>query len=360
MSGVMTETFVTSGPLRLWTERIGDPDHPAVLLIAGASAQGITFPDALVDRLVVRGLQVIRFDHRDTGRSSIIDFDRHPYGLSDLAVDALAILDAYELPSAHVAGASMGGVIAQWLAVHEPARVRSMTLLSTTPMSHDPGPVWQRAMAGQPADPDDLPPPTPRFLQHMADSDGTPPGVEADIAIFRVMNGDVRPFDEPAARAMLQRCWARATDPSAAAHHGLIGRKKGPDLLTPCRRSPPRPRSCTVTRTRSSRWPTARLWPPPSRMHTCTSSLAWAMSTSPRPPGATRRPDRRGYPVTRKRQPLWSQPAAQANRSQECHSAPGDRSPTSSHRSTIPTSSLDPSGHSGCRCTRDPICRDGV
>jgi pimeloyl-ACP methyl ester carboxylesterase len=229
----MTETFVTSGPLRLWTERTGNPDHPAVLLIAGASAQGFTFPDALVDGLVVRGVQVIRFDHRDTGRSSIIDVDRHPYGLSDLAADALAILDAYELPSAHVAGASMGGVIAQWLAVHEPARVRSVTLLSTSPMSHDPGPVWQRAMAGQPADPDDLPPPTPRFLQHLADSQGTPPGVEADVAIFRVMNGDVRPFDEPAVRAMLQRCWARATDPSAAAHHGLIGRKKGPDLLTP-------------------------------------------------------------------------------------------------------------------------------
>lgn len=227
----MTETFVTSGPLRLWTERIGSPDHPAVLLIAGASAQGITFPDALVNRLVVRGVQVIRFDHRDTGRSSIIDFDRHPYGMSDLAADAVAILDAYELPSAHVAGASMGGVIAQWLAVHEPARVSSMTLLSTTPMSHDPGPVWQRAMAGQPADPEDLPPPTLRFLQHLADSDGTPPGVEADIAIFQVMNGDVRPFDEPAVRAMLQRCWARATDPSAAAHHGLIG--QAPDLLAP-------------------------------------------------------------------------------------------------------------------------------
>jgi pimeloyl-ACP methyl ester carboxylesterase len=229
----MTETFVTSGPLRFWTERTGNPDHAAVLLIAGASAQGITFPDALVNRLVAGGVQVIRFDHRDTGRSSIIDFDRHPYGLSDLAADALAILDAYELPCAHVAGASMGGVIAQWLAVHEPARVSSLTLLSTTPMGHDPGPVWQRAIAGQPADPDELPPPTPRFLQHLADSDGTPPGVEADIATFKVMNGDVRPFDEPAVRAMLQRCWARATDPSAAAHHGLIGRKKGPDLLTP-------------------------------------------------------------------------------------------------------------------------------
>jgi pimeloyl-ACP methyl ester carboxylesterase len=229
----VTETFVTPGPLRLWTERTGNPDHPAVLLIMGASAQGITCPDALVTRLVARGVQVIRFDHRDTGRSSIVDFDRHPYGLSDLAADALAIMDAYGLPSAHVAGASMGGMIAQWLAVHEPARVRSLTLLSTTPMGYDPGPVWQRAMAGHPAHPDDLPPPAPRFLKHLADSDGTPPGVEADVATFRVMNGDVLPFDEPAARAMLERSWARATDPSAAANHGLAGRKMGPDRLVP-------------------------------------------------------------------------------------------------------------------------------
>ncbi|MFI5895420.1 alpha/beta fold hydrolase [Actinoplanes sp. NPDC051513] len=229
----MTEMFVTSGPLRLWTERTGNPDHPAVLLIMGASAQGFTCPDALVDRLVARGVQVIRYDHRDTGRSSIIDFDRHPYGLSDLAADALAILDAYDLPSAHVAGASMGGMIAQWLAVHEPARVRSLTLLSTTPMGYDPGPLWERAMAGQPADRDDLPPPSPRFLQYLADSEGTPPGVEADVALFRVMNGDVLPFDEPAARAVLERCWARAIDPSAAAHHNRAGRKMDAVRLTP-------------------------------------------------------------------------------------------------------------------------------
>jgi pimeloyl-ACP methyl ester carboxylesterase len=229
----MTETFVSSGPLRLWTERTGDPDRPAVLLIAGASAQGLAYPDALVDRLVARGVQVIRYDHRDTGRSSVIDFDRHPYGLADLAADAVAVLDGYGLPSAHVAGASMGGAIAQWLAVHEPARVSSLTLLSTSLMSHDPGPVWRRAVAGEPADPGDLPPPAPRFLRHLAESDGAPPGVEADVAAFEVMNGDVLPFDEPAVRAMLQRCRERAVDPSAAAHHALIGRKAGPDLRTP-------------------------------------------------------------------------------------------------------------------------------
>ena len=233
LSPIMTETFVAAGPLQLWTERTGNPDHPAVLLVMGSSAQGFTCPDALVTRLVDRGAQVIRYDHRDTGRSSIVDYEEHPYGLADLAADAVAILDAYELPSAHIAGASMGGMIAQWLAVHEAARVRSLTLLSTTPMGYDPGPIWRRAMAGDPADPADLPPPAASVLRHMADSAGAPPGVEADVATFRVMNGDVRPFDEPATRAMLERCWARATDPSAAAHHLLAGRRMTPDRLTP-------------------------------------------------------------------------------------------------------------------------------
>src|SRR3954453_16396973 len=167
------ERFVTSGRLRLWTERAGHPDHPAVLLIMGSAAQGITCPDALVDRLVTRGVQVIRFDHRDTGRSSAVDFDAHPYAIADLARDCLAVLDGYGLTAAHIAGTSMGGVIAQWLAVHEPARVRSLPLLSPTPMGYRPGP----AEAGEPPAPDDLPAPEPAFLAHLAA--GLPPGVES-------------------------------------------------------------------------------------------------------------------------------------------------------------------------------------
>jgi pimeloyl-ACP methyl ester carboxylesterase len=214
----VTETFVESGPLRLWTERTGDPGAPAVLLVAGAAAQGFTWPDALVARLVGRGAQVIRYDHRDTGRSSLVDFDRHPYGLADLAADAVAVLDAYALPSAHLAGASMGGVIAQWLAVHEPARVRSTTLISTTPMG-----------GGH----DDLPPPDPAFREHVAASAGVPPGVESDVALFRVMNGGALPFDEAAARATLERCWARTADPEAAGNHHRAARRWSPDLLAP-------------------------------------------------------------------------------------------------------------------------------
>ena len=125
-------TFVTSGKLRLWVERIGDPADPAVLLIAGAEAQGIGWPSVLVDRLVAGGLQVIRYDHRDTGESDSVDFDESPYSMVDLVEDAVAVLDGLDIESAHVVGASMGGVIAQWLAATHPDRVLTLTLMSTT------------------------------------------------------------------------------------------------------------------------------------------------------------------------------------------------------------------------------------
>ncbi|GID32770.1 alpha/beta fold hydrolase [Paractinoplanes brasiliensis] len=223
-------TFVTAGSLRLWTERIGHPGHSAVLLIMGASAQGLTCPGALIDRLVGRGVQVIRYDHRDTGRSSIVDYAGNPYGLSDLAGDALAVLDAYGLESASFAGMSMGGMIAQWLGVHAPSRVRSLTLISSTPMNYDLGRLWQRAMDGLPPDPGSLPPPSARFLQHRSEA---PPGVEADVELFRVMNGDVRPYDEAGARTALTRCWARTTNPAAAAQHNLALSRTTPDRLVP-------------------------------------------------------------------------------------------------------------------------------
>lgn len=222
---------MASGPLRLWTERVGGPGLPVVVLIAGSAAQGVSWSDALVGRLVERGVAVIRFDHRDTGRSSVVDFDAHPYAMGDMARDCLAVLDGYGLESAHIAGASLGGMIAQWLGVHAPERVRSLTVMSSSPMGHDPRPAWTRAQAGQPADPDDLPPPSPAFLAHQAA--GLPPGVESDVALFRVFNGPVRPFDEPAARAELELALSRATDPAAAANHRRAMWADDPDLHAP-------------------------------------------------------------------------------------------------------------------------------
>jgi pimeloyl-ACP methyl ester carboxylesterase len=225
------EPFVASGPLRIWTEAVGDPALPAVLMVMGSAAQGISCPDALVERLLERGVQVIRFDHRDTGRSSVVDFDAHPYTIGDMARDCLAVLDGHGVESAHVAGTSLGGMLAQWLAVHAPHRVQSLTVMSSSLLGHDPSRVWARAQAGEPADPDDLPPPARAYLAHVAA--GLSPGMESDVALFRVFNGPVRPFDEAAVREMLDLASLRATGPASAANHHRAVWLEDPSLLAP-------------------------------------------------------------------------------------------------------------------------------
>jgi pimeloyl-ACP methyl ester carboxylesterase len=232
------EKFVTSGEMRLWTERSGRPGDSAVLLIMGTSAQGIGWPDELVDTLVAGGRQVIRFDHRDTGRSTCVDFATQPYVLADMAADALAVLDGHHVAAAHIAGASLGGAIAQWLSVHRAERVLTLTAIMTGPLGHDAGPAWARAMAGQDPDPGDLPPPSPRFLRHLAERAATPQTtrdeqVTAGLETWHVLNGDALTFDESAARRYVETSYDRATNFAAAANHDPASRLMTPDRLAP-------------------------------------------------------------------------------------------------------------------------------
>ncbi|MET7819052.1 alpha/beta fold hydrolase [Micromonospora zamorensis] len=224
------EKFVRSGHVRLWTERFGRPDDPTVLLVMGTSTQGIGWPDELVEALVGSGRQVIRFDHRDTGRSGSVDFTTHPYALADMAADTEAVLDGYDVTAAHIVGTSLGAAIGQWLAVHQSARVRTLTAMASSPMGNNPGPAWARAMAGQPAEAGELPPPTAQFLNHLMASATAPRTTAqqrraADVQTWRVLNGDVLPFDEPAARRFVEQCYARADNLAAALNHDLAGRR---------------------------------------------------------------------------------------------------------------------------------------
>ncbi|MBM2623913.1 alpha/beta fold hydrolase [Actinoplanes sp. LDG1-06] len=224
------EKFVSSGRVRLWTQRFGRPADPTVVLIMGTSTQGIGWPDELVEALVTSGRQVIRFDHRDTGRSDSVAFAAHPYALADMAADTVAVLDGYDVTAAHLVGISLGGAIGQWLAVHQAARVHTLTSMASSPMGNNPGPAWARAMAGEPASADELPPPTARFLDHVmasAKAPRTTPAqrMDADVQTWRVLNGDVLPFDESAARRFVERCYARASNIAAASNHDLAGRR---------------------------------------------------------------------------------------------------------------------------------------
>ncbi|MYS90312.1 alpha/beta fold hydrolase [Streptomyces sp. SID5464] len=220
--------MVPAGGLELWTEEFGDPAHPTVLLVMGAQAQGIQWNDGIVRRLVDGGRRVIRYDHRDTGRSSTVDFAQQPYTVADLASDALAVLDALGAERAHVVGASLGGIIGQRLAVTHPGRVLTLTSLSSQPLGTDTAAAVQRAMEGAPPLPGELPAPRPELLAALASAFPEPQaGLEdylaARLPLWRVLHGQVLPFDEDEYRAMERRAYERARDPWAALNHALAG-----------------------------------------------------------------------------------------------------------------------------------------
>jgi pimeloyl-ACP methyl ester carboxylesterase len=132
--------------ITLCCETFGDPSDPPLLLVMGLGMQMVHWQEGLIERFVDRGLRVIRFDNRDRGRSTHVAaptptparlltrrFGPQQYKLDDMARDTVGLLDALELDSVHVAGVSMGGMIAQTLAVGRPERVRSLTsIMSST------------------------------------------------------------------------------------------------------------------------------------------------------------------------------------------------------------------------------------
>lgn len=141
--------LLTSG-IDLCYETFGDPTDPPVLLVMGLGGPMGWWSVAFCEDLAARGFFVIRFDNRDTGRSTKIAGRRvaradlfkavlgkgaadAPYALTDLAEDAIGLLDHLRLPRAHVVGVSMGGMIVQTMAIAHPDRVASMTsIMSTT------------------------------------------------------------------------------------------------------------------------------------------------------------------------------------------------------------------------------------
>lgn len=174
-------------------EEHGDPGAPALLLVMGAASSGLAWPDALVHELAQRH-RVIRYDHRDTGRSTWSYADR-PYAVADLARDAAAVLDGLGVQRAHAVGMSLGGILVQLLAADHPDRLLSATVFGTCAASEAP---WTKP-DGTRVSPAELPPVDPRLLAEWAK-----PAEERDEAAelahrlhhWMLLNGDLIPFDE--------------------------------------------------------------------------------------------------------------------------------------------------------------------
>jgi pimeloyl-ACP methyl ester carboxylesterase len=133
-----SESIVRANGVDLCVGTFGDAGDPAILLIMGSSASMDWWEDDFCERLAAGSRFVVRYDHRDTGRSVSHEAGAPAYTGRDLIEDAVGVLDALRLTSAHLVGMSMGGAIAQVVALDYPDRVASLTLISTSPSGGDP------------------------------------------------------------------------------------------------------------------------------------------------------------------------------------------------------------------------------
>jgi len=198
----------------LCIDTFGDRADPAVLLIMGAAGSMDRWEEPFCARLAAAGRHVIRYDHRDTGASTTYPPGAPGYTGDDLVADAVGVLDHLGVASAHVVGLSMGGAMAQRIAVEHPDRVRTLTLMSTSP-----------AGTGGPALP-----PMSAALRAVFSGEGQPPEPDwsdREAAIAFLLEGE-RPYagsrglDEEATRAVIGRAYDRSPSPASANNHFML------------------------------------------------------------------------------------------------------------------------------------------
>lgn len=215
------------GPARIEVvyERFGDPASPPVLLLMGGGAQLIAWPEGFCEELAGRSLQPIRFDNRDTGLSTHFndaplpnlaaalagDFSSVSYTLSDMAADTVGLMDALGFDSAHLVGASMGGMIAQTVAIEYPARVRSLTSIMSTTGDRSVGQPDYTALGGLGAPPQD-------------DRQGF---IDWQVRALKAIGSPGYPFDEAAAVERAGRAWDRDHDPLGMLRQSVAVLKSG-------------------------------------------------------------------------------------------------------------------------------------
>lgn len=212
----MAERMIEADGVELCTEPFGDPADPPVLLVMGIGASMLWWEESFCRMLADGGRFVIRYDHRDTGRSVTYEPGRPGYNGADLVTDAVGVLDAYGLPATHVVGVSAGGAFAQLLAMDFADRVLSLVLISSSPVT----PGDRR-----------LPPPTEDFGRFVAatEVDWSDPEavIEYLVGYSRVLSGGRRPFDEGPFRELARREIERAHNIAALQNHDAISDDDG-------------------------------------------------------------------------------------------------------------------------------------
>jgi pimeloyl-ACP methyl ester carboxylesterase len=209
--------MIETDGVELCTEPFGDPGDPPILLIMGMGASMVWWEDDFCRMLAGGERFVIRYDHRDTGRSTSYDPGHPGYTGDDLIGDAAAVLDAYEIPAAHVVGLSMGGAIAQLLALDVPDRVASLVLISTSP-----------AVPGD----RELPPTSEEYARFAASAEVDWSDAKSVIRYVvddsRALAGSDRRFDLAGTQRLAARDVERARSFASVQNHGLLSGDEPP------------------------------------------------------------------------------------------------------------------------------------
>ncbi|PRH85916.1 alpha/beta hydrolase [Labrys okinawensis] len=207
---------------KLQTEAFGAPSDPPIVLIMGMMASMLWWPERFCRELADREHYVIRYDQRDTGLSTHYPQGAPGYSSSDLADDVMAVLDAYGLEAAHLVGMSMGGFVAQEVALRHQRRVLTLTLISTSPL----------AVEG-------LPPSTKAYREHSATAEGIDWSDLGAIADFlrrdaAMLAGTRHPHDAEAVSALIAQDMARAPSFASATNHFALVSGEGQARLRAC------------------------------------------------------------------------------------------------------------------------------
>lgn len=173
-------TYVERERTRLWVRADGDRTKPSIVLVAGANASHLMWPDEFCALLVDRGFCVVRYDHRDTGRSSRVDFATEPYTLTDLTEDIFVVMDGLEIERAHLVGLSLGGSLVQAALLDHAERICSATIMLTAALDVDFAGNLARVYTGEP-EPLGLPLPKREVLEQLAQRAAVAQSLEEEL-----------------------------------------------------------------------------------------------------------------------------------------------------------------------------------
>lgn len=215
--------------LKLHTETFGKISNPACILIAGKMATGRFWSDTFCEYIANQGFFIIRYDHRDIGESSEIDWQKNPYSMSDLANDAILILNNYSIKKAHFIGNSMGGWICQRIGVDYPNRVLSLVIISAGPIELIKKDSFILTQKEQ-----EILDSTSKLFQNRKEGKNLEENVENFIPIWRHLNAQI-PLDEEMAKTFTIDFLTRTKNKNAMNHdlmmNDFLSKMRGQGVL---------------------------------------------------------------------------------------------------------------------------------